>query len=273
MEKETLEVTLNKLTDALEYVVPGSGMESGFFNIESDEYRERQYQYDVENILSNRRFRKAYEDLQKANRKNAATLLIRNIRENLEKLRPMFQEDVNMVSQERHKGNFGRVLAVGDDASYRSSSNPDYPPSRTARRYAVFSYIFLASLLELRDVRPAIEKVIEFAKEEYNLFNSLGNDVQSFKIRLLQESLYNPSLLITATLCEPKWNEEKRKSIEAKLVHREVVDWLARATEYDMPGKECLVPVEPYSAMLKIRYYKEITDEEFRSILVNNTTK
>ena len=266
MKEETIEVTLEKLTDAMEYDAPTHlGSEWGVF-FHSEEAREsRYYSRDIEVILSNRRFRKAYEDLQKANRRQAAELLTKNIKENLAGLRTELQYDMDMVSQGKHTENIGRVISIPDVDSYRLSSNPDHPPTRTGRRYAVFSYVLLASLLELQEVRPAIEEVIEFAKKEYALFNNVGDEAYSFKVFLLRESLYNPSLLLTATLCDPNWNDDKHKLLETKLVTREVVDYQARAIEHDKDAREGWIPIVPYDGMLKIRYYKDITDAEFNA--------
>jgi hypothetical protein len=41
------------------------------------------------------------------------------------------------------------------------------------------------------------------------------------------------------------------------------VDWYARSTEYNWHGREGWVPVVPHEKMLKIRYFKGITDAEF----------
>jgi hypothetical protein len=91
----------------------------------------------------------------------------------------------------------------------------------------------------------------------------VGN-CKNVKERLFRGRLYNPSLLLTATLCDPKWNAEKHKLLEEKLVKdREVVDWQARSLEHDMPGREGWVPVKPHESMIKVRYYQGITDAEF----------
>jgi len=187
-------------------------------------------------------------------------------------LRKWLQFDTDIVTRGEHKGPFGLLMWIDRDHedAYRLMSHPDYEPTHFARRYAVFSYVLLASLLELSEVRPAVEEVIELAKEEYKLFCSLLFDSQEknlevcdFRHYLFAQSLYHPSLLVTATLCDPTWNAGKRKRLESKLVNREVVDWQARSLEYDMPGWEGLVPLVPHEKMLKIRYYQGVTDEEF----------
>jgi hypothetical protein len=267
MKEEPVEVILEKLTDAAEYIEPIFGMlYSEGISLFSDESRDHTvYSKDIHTILCNRRFRKAYEDLQKIDKKEAAELLVKNIKDNLSELRVMFQGHKDMVSQSRHRGNIASVEVIPDDNSYRYSSHPDYPPTQTGRRNAVFSYILLAALLEIQEVRPTIEDVVAFAKDEYKLFNNIEDNMETgaFKSTLLERSLYNPSLLLTATLCDPAWNAEKHKLLEAKLVNHEVVDWQARSTEYDMPGREGWVPVKPHEYMFDVRYYKGITDAEF----------
>jgi hypothetical protein len=268
MKGESIEVILQKLTDVMEYLASGYGVVSpdGGVDLFPEEYRESTvYRRDIEAILSNRRFRCAYEGLLKTDRKKAADLLTKNIRENLVELRIMFQDYVDAVAKDRYKGTFMAIHGQHYPDAYRPMNHPDYPPTRTARRYAVLSYIVLASLLELREVRPAIEEAIQFAKDEYRLFKSLNvKEAGSFMVVLLVESLYNPSLLLTATLCDPTWNTDKHKLLEAKLViNREVVDWQARSLEHDMPGREGWVPVKPHEYRFKVPYYAGITDAEF----------
>ena len=255
MKEEPIEVILQKLTDGAEYIESMFQFDSDALSISSDEKRERTiYCKDIRFLLANRRFRKAYEDLQKIDKTQAAALLTKNIKENLKELRVMFEKS-------KHKGYFDSTVVRPDVNSYRYSSRTDVPPTRFGRRHAVLSYILLASFLELQEVRPAIEEVITFAKEEYKLFNSMSEEqAGSFKLVVLKESMYNPSLLLTATLCDPSWNAEKHKllaetsydpipaeirvlhpdypkSTEKKLVEFEIVDWQSRATEFDMPGR------------------------------------
>jgi hypothetical protein len=288
MKEEPIEVILQKLTDAAEYIESMFQFDSVGLAIYSDEVRDQTiYSKDIRSLLANRRFRKAYEDLQKIDKAQAAALLAKNIRENLPELRVMLKGYKDMITRGRHKGNIAVTTVNPDVDSYRYASRSDVPPTRFGRRHAVLSYILLASLLELQEVRPAIEDVIAFAKEEYKLFNSVSDEeAGTFKLVVLKESLYNPSLLLTATLCDPAWNADKHKllgetpydpvsadfralfpdipkSTETKLAEFEIVDWQARAMEFDMPGREGWVPVKPHEKMLKVRYYRGITDAEF----------
>ena len=220
---------------------------------------------DIETILSHRRFRKAYDDLQKINRKKAVELLTKNIKENVAELRKELKKNKNEVLRGEHKGGRKFVTAYSVHGHYRNISPPDMPPIPVGRRFGVLTYIWLAALLELREVRPAVEEAIQLAKEEYKLFNSIEKEQETFPFRMIvvAQRLYNPSLLVTATLCDPTWNVEGKKHLEAKLVNREIVDWNARATEYNWHGKEGFVPVVPHEKMLKIRFYQGITDAEF----------
>jgi len=267
MKEESIEIILQKLTDAAEHISPCFGIINpmGTTILWDDKRRdETVYRRDIETLLSNRRFRKAYEDIQNSDKKRVSELLTKNIRDNLAELHKELQNDKEAVSKGEINGI--RVTIMWNDTgdTYRPMSHPDLPPTRIGRRYAVLSYILLASFFELREVRSAVEEVIQFAKEEYKLFNSIDDEeADAFKGGILKESLYNPSLLVTATLCDPTWNAEKRKRLEAKLVDREIVDWQARSLEHDMPGREGWVPGVPHESKIRIRYYKGITDADF----------
>lgn len=268
MKGETIEEILRKLTDAAEYeagIVLGS---DGLVGFDNDQWRDRSfYRVVAEAVLGNRRFRAAYDGLQKINKKKAAELLTKNIRDNLAVLRVMLQEDKDKVASGGHTGILLIHQASSAEGAYRPMSRQDALPTRTGRKYAVFSYLLLASLLELQDVRPAIEDVIAFAKEEYKFFNDINgsevDEIRHFKISLLDQSLYNPSLLVTATLCDPTWNIEKKRILVAKLFECEVVDYQARVIEQDKNAKMGLLAVVPHAYKFKVRYYKGITDAEF----------
>ena len=202
MQEESVEVTLQKLTDAAEYIGSGRGIinNTGRFLFPEDARDSTIYSQDIRAILSNYRFSKAYDALKKIDKQEAAELLSKYIRDNLAELRVELQKDWETVAEGRHIGTIFTVMVIPDPDSYRYSSHPDYPPTRLGRRYAVLSYILLASFLELREVRPAIEEVIELAQETYELFNYVENarETTSFRGGVLEESLYDPSLLLKA---------------------------------------------------------------------------
>ena len=264
MKEESVEVTLQKLTDAAEYFWVGGGGYQLPFRRTFENAREAFCGADMKDILSNRRFRKAFEDIGRTDRKKAAGLLTKNIRENLTELRILLQEYKDMYSQGEVKGPT-IVKGTPDDNFYRLSYyHPDRPPTHFARRYAVFSYLLLAAHFELHEVRPAVEEVIQLAKEEFEFFNSMDMEkAHFFKITVFTLSLFRPSLLLTATLCDTTWNTEKRKALAAKLISKEIVDWQARALEYDHDAVVGLIPIVPHEEMLKLRYYEGITDAEF----------
>ena len=265
LKAEKIEETLPKLTDALEYMSGILQASDGLMGFHNEKWRDCAY-YSVvyESILSNRWFRKAYEDLQKTDKKQAAELLSKNIRDNLDVLRTMLQEDHDKIAQNEHTGMVFVHAALSDPHSYRPMSHADMLPTRFGRRYAVLTYILLASLCELPEVRPAVEEVVECAKEEYKFFNSVNKEAVSFKVSLLAQSLYNPSLLVTAAYCDPTWKAAEKQSLpKEKLVEFEVVDYQARVIEQDKDARDGLLPVVPHEGTLKIRYYKGITDAEF----------
>jgi hypothetical protein len=266
LKAETIEETLPKLTDAMEYLGSYITHPSIAPSLHSEIERENVfYCKDIEALLGNRRFRKTYEDFQKMNKRQASELITKNIKNNLIELRIILQRYKDMISRGDHKIITGISYAIVDTDTYRPMSPLGSEPTATGRRYAVFSYIVLAAIFELREVHPVIEEVIELAKEQYELFNSAdAREAFAFKQMLLQESLYNPSLLITATFCDPTWKvAEKKRLPKEKFVEREVVDYRARALETDKLAREGWIPVVPYEGMLKIRYYKGITDAEF----------
>ena len=272
LQEESTEETLAKLTDAAEHLASrllnqgGTGGGSGIYYEWQRE--ENYYCHDIPTLLGNRRFRKAYEDLLNTDRETSVELLVNNIMENLDVLRSFFQEDVDKVS----RGDYSyapQTIAYIPANPYRPMSNPNRPPTRYGRRYAVLSYVFLASLLELYEVRPVIEEVIQFAREEYELVQYNGEEVWSeedqLKHHIFDYVLYNPSFLLTATLCDPSWNVEQKEALAEKFVAYKVVDYQSRAIEHDKEAREGWIPVVAHKGDLEIRHYKGITDAEFNA--------
>jgi hypothetical protein len=154
----------------------------------------------------------------------------------------------------------------GADVYAKPSSGLDIPP--TALRYGILSCFLLAGQLELgKEMRPVFDAVVKQAKREYELYNSLEEKASTFRVVVISESLYNPSVLVTGTLCDRSWNVDVKKDLsnKGKLINRETVDYRARTTEYDWPAAEGWVKPEPFNSTLPFRYYEKITDEEFNT--------
>jgi hypothetical protein len=266
MEAESLEQSLELLTDSLEYEIPGPKIEDCFPNFGREE---QWYSLAVPYALSNRRFRKVLEDLKKLPPKKVSALLTQRIQTCLTEKRRLVQLGYidTIIARGLQHGRFGLTIGDPEAGYYRSRSQPGSPLYQVRLRYGIFSYILLAAQLELRNVRPAIEDVVRQAKEEFTLLNSQDEESLHFKRLIMHESLYNPSILVTGTLCDPAWNAELKKQLleKEKLITKEIVDYRARTTEYDWLGREGWVPVEPSKSKLTFRYYQKITNEEFNT--------
>jgi hypothetical protein len=274
MDKESLKDHLQKLTDSMEYLVPGPKIDADAVKACDDEYMRQAtlYKNIIHCLLSNRRFRKVLEDLQKLSKREATAMLVQCIQENLSVLRIAYQEKLVVVAENRHKSqNYAIVYGFWeDDGFYRTRSSLKHPPTPFGRRCAIFSYILIAAQLELHGVRLAIEDVVKFAKEEFALFNRLDtNECRAFRTLLLEESLYNPALLVTGILSDLSWNTKLKKELseQKKLVTQKIVDYRARTTEYDMPGNEGWVMIKPSKpeSMLTIRYYHDVSEEQLNA--------
>jgi hypothetical protein len=281
MQSESIEESFALLNDLYEYryskITEYSGFDALFFDTHED--REiRLYQYMVPQALSNRRFLKALEDLKKLPRRKCITLLTQCIQDNLkEKIRLYELDTVNTVNKEKHYGNW--AIYLGDsDGAYRSrrkrgsdiyaKPGPESDIPQIALRYGILSCFLLAGQLELgKEMRPVFEEVIQQAKKEYALYNSLDDKAMSYKVVVISQSIYNPSVIVTGTLCDRSWNVDLKKELSSKgkLIHRETVDYRARMTEYDWPVAEGWMKPEPFNSALPFRYYEKITDEEFNA--------
>ncbi|MDR0704346.1 MAG: hypothetical protein LBF88_05090 [Planctomycetaceae bacterium] len=270
MQSESIEESFALLNDYNEYHYSKITQYSGFrMSLNTPEDREKRlYQYMVPQALSNRRFLKALEDLKKFPRRQCIKLLTQCIQDNLkEKIRLYELDTVGTVNKGKHYGN--HVLYAGNDADdYRSHRSPGADITQYSLHYGVLSCVLLAGQLELgQEMRPVIEAVIQQAKKEYALYNSLDDKASSFKHVTIKQSIYNPSVLVTGTLCDRSWNVDLKKELsgKGKLIHRETVDYRARMTQYDWPAAEGWMKPEPFNSTLPFRYYEKLTDKEFNA--------
>jgi hypothetical protein len=272
MKAESLEESFALLNDFYEYryskITQYSAFDSNTFDTHEDREK-RLYKYFVPQALSNRRFLKAIEDSKKLSRSKCVKLLTQCIQDNLkEKIRLYERDTEGRVKKGRHYVNV--ALSLGDSEGgneyYRSRRRPGSGVPQIALKYGILSCILLAGQLELsKEMRPTIDAVIRQAKREYALYNSLDDKARTFKWVIMKQSIYNPSILVTGTLCDRSWNKELKKELldKGKLINRETVDYRARTTEYDWPAAEGWIQPEPFKSKLPFRYYEKITDEEF----------
>jgi hypothetical protein len=272
MQAESLEESFALLNDLYEYryskITQYSAFDSNTFDTHEDREK-RLYKYFVPQALSNRRFLKAIEDSKKLSRSKCVKLLTQCIQDNLkEKIRLYELDTVATVNEGAHYRNWALYLgeSEGGNEYYRSRRRPRSGIPQIALKYGILSCVLLAGQLELgKEMRPTIDVVIRQARREYTLYNSLDDKAESFKNIIMKESIYNPSILVTGTLCDRSWNKELKKELldKGKLINRETVDYRARTTEYDWPAAEGWIQSEPFKSKLPFRYYEKITDEEF----------
>ncbi|MDR1385866.1 MAG: hypothetical protein LBJ67_18740 [Planctomycetaceae bacterium] len=275
MKAESIEESFALLNDLYEYRYSKITEYSGFDSMSFDTHEDREnklYKYAVPQALSNRRFLKALEDLKKLSRSECVKLLTQCIQDNLKEKIRLYELDTvgTVMNKGLYRDNWALYLgeSEGGNDFYRSRRKPGTDITQFACRYGILSCVLLAGQLELgKEMRPVIEEVIQQAKREYALYNSLGDDANSFKWVTISESLYNPSVLVTGTLCDRSWNAELKKELvnKGKLINRETVDYRARTTEYDWPAAEGWINPEPFNSKLPFRYYEKITDEEFNA--------
>jgi hypothetical protein len=271
MQSESIEESFALLNDLYEYQYSRITGYTAFDSLRFDTHEnreERLYKFVVPQALSNRRFLKALEDLKKLSRRECVRLLTKCIQNNLkEKIRLYELDTVGIVNKGKQYENY--AIYLGETAgSYRSKRKPESDIPQTALRYGILSCVLLSAQLELgKEMRPVIEAVVQQAKKEYALYNSIDDKARTFKVVIIKESIYNPSVLVAGTLCDKSWNVALKKELsnKKKLINRETVDYRARTTEYDWPAAEGWIKSEPFKSKLPFRYYEKITDEEFNT--------
>lgn len=230
--------------------------------------------FDIESILSNRRFLKVYEELLRIPRAEAAALVNAQIGEALATYQHMFeeywQEMATSVQQRTHVLEDGTVMIRTN--RFRISDNVDGTPTFLGMRYQLFSLVMLAGNLRIEGTRSAVLNVLSDAVAQRNRFCApqTGGEADRYSA-LAGASLYSRQILATGILLSP--DAEADSSLRSLIedegrweVHK-MPHYDAEAAPYDLLTRMGgLMPVDHSKGTLNIRIHKPLDDEEFDRI-------
>jgi len=218
--------------------------------------------WDVESIMSNRRFLKVMEDLSQLDKGEAAALVIREVNETLPKYKEVFRKKWEHVVESR-KEHPGLSLLI--------SNNPDHSPTLLGLRFKLLTLVLIAANLELHEAYPAIMPVVKEAVKQRDFV--YGTDVATEADRAIMvhaAGLYNSAILSTAVRMI---GQDGRAGVSGpsegdSWVVRRLPVYYAAATPYDLLTRGG-GPIPPDYSMgsISVRFHVAVDDDEFDSIV------
>ena len=257
LRDESLENSLDRLDVMTAYLWPGFP-HSGMIPTSHRGHVEANRRV-IEEILSNRRFRKCWQEL---SRHPDAVVLVQNkLRQTLASYSPVYQQFLDLQLQ--------RHLKVGDDVVVVIGvlSNETGDGSLVGLRYKLLALCLLASSITSDELTPDLLAVAKVALAQRRYLDN-AELPHGFPL-ITHASLYNILILGTALygISLPDRPSEAIERLSKKWIERKLVDYSAPATEYDrdliFTGKE-LLPDEEY---ITVGYFEVLTDQEFERLV------
>ena len=207
---------------------------------------------DLERILSNRVFRKAFQDLSKLPKDQASELLGRELEDTLSQYLDMFN---------------GFLETRSWDVNILSSRNGE--PVLRGLRYKIFALVLIAGSLELTDIHEIIRRIDAIAIDQ----EADISRIEDWYTRMQYTngvSLRNNLILASGMYGTSSRNEDARLALfenANRFVGREMVGFSSPATEFDV-----LAPREMHflasldDARIHLRYFAQMTNEDLNEL-------
>lgn len=224
---------------------------------------------DLVAILGNRRFLKVFQDL--------------SLMEKEEIIGPFLQEFTSTFSD--YLTSFNTYMNKNEQ-KFKSNlkAEPNEPrkglgfnnyisgslPTLRALRYKVLALTLLAGNLEIKEAKPVIKQIVEFALEQRNVFyDSEKYDKLDAVIMLSQASLYNRAILAAGILGTSGKSDttEVLSEIKCEFDIKRLACYDASVIKYDLPSQTNFATPDYSKGELTFRCIEELNDSEFDRIV------
>ncbi len=264
--KESLEESLERLDDIESYIGRGTAVE-GSASIATFPMEERVGRFDIQRILGNRRFLKAYWEVAHLSKSDASALLDQQLRATLPLYLKAHQKNVNFIKSTHPDPKKGPT-AFG---VYQITSNPHGTPTLLGLRYKLLSLLLIAGNLKLSELKPI---VIDIAKTAINQYQE-ASDLSVFNISIgfdiaKSSSLYNRQILLSSYIgvlnddikFKPFFNALKNQPITVK-----IAKYGSSATQSDTYAIVGLPPASQPGKSIVLQYYEYASDLDFKEFI------
>lgn len=261
LRKESLERALDNLSEAYMFFWPGVVGRSTDYLTYKLPLPAAVGVFDVETVMSNRRFLKVFDELSHLPKPKAAALINREIERTLPVYRKLVDADLELKKESIRAG--AEPRPGGGFVVEPQGKNPTW----TGMRFKLLALVLLAGNLELEDCHATVLKVGKTASADYAKFcrKDLYNFFSGYCL-ITAESLYNRQILGTGLLGTSGELVAARPA-GVGLNTQDLTHFDAKATRYDLHGRIGAEPIDFSKGRITVRWITEIDDEIFERIL------
>ena len=269
LRHESLEQSLAKLDEVESYYWPGTTeREPGIPCFPLDPAGDR---WDIESITSNRRFLKVYQGLSAISKREAETLLNKELQGALSQYQSLLAQYML-----EHKSYFDSVksgIVPTTGPALHISNNKDGSPTLAGTRLKILSLLLIAGDLHLDGSRATVRTVTTYALEQNRQLQA-----DPFNCRLVSISvsrlfsLYNRRILATGALGTSLTPAKEGQVLETVFASRQEIaltHYDAAATRYDLHSQAHAgpIPVDYSKGKLVVRCVTPIDDPTLAFLL------
>lgn len=218
--------------------------------------------FDVETIMSNRRFLKLYNELRQLDRGNASTIVNAEIEKALTEYKILYDQ-LCKANESKYPAALARdkpTLGL----SFQIQNGNEKSTLFLGARFRVLSLIFLAAQLQLYGSHSKILEAVELAIDQRDqVYNDHAHHIIYKTDLLIHASLYSRQILATASyLTSPK-----KTAAFPKLIEKKLTPYNAELTPYDQPSMIGALPVDYSRGIFNLRFLASMDDKEFKETI------
>ncbi len=265
LRKESLQDSISKLDEVESYFWPGTRERDPYvpgFPLDPDSD-----QWDINAIMSNRRFLKVYQEISDISAREAAALLNKEIEGTLAQYQSLLAEYMLKNKPYFDSLKSGKMPQTGP--ILQIGNNKDGSPTLAGTRFKALSLVLMAGSLRLEGTKETVRTITAYALEQRTQLHADPFNSPMVSADFLRNfSLCNRQILATGVLGTSLSAEKEKQVLESMRSSKEekvLTRYDAVATEYDLHSQahEGPIPVDYAKGTTRVEYVRPITDSTF----------
>jgi DNA-binding XRE family transcriptional regulator len=278
IETESPKESIELLYKLNEFYSPGPGLNEGTLDIPVRDDQEEKST--INTILSNRRFRKVFAELEKMDKSEASRLVKQNLltettnylnllNARMQKDRPIYHVPTN------HFGATNMESLLGPGVVFEIGQPPGKEKEEMllGARLKLLSLVWISGMLRMTDNREPVEQIARLGMQQRAWFY---DDKSGFYFVYRADMLRTASLyvreILSAGLIGVEFSDEKSASDAMKKAgiswkERTVTAYDAALTEFDVPSRSGITRPDLSKGVLRVKYVSPLADTNFDMLL------
>lgn len=215
----------------------------------------------IENILSNRRFRKVFSELQGLDRPQQVEMVRTSLRWYFDEYRRLYEEFASKFESQFT----GTVVSSGSSIispTMAITDTADRTPTIYGTRLALLSLLVAAGNLQLDECRAVVEEILEYATQQRDALYSRRELHAIYRsVTVATASLYNRQALATALVGVTGGDGLQDFGDGVRTVSLTSYD--SPATVYDLHYRHGAIRIKQQAKELPVSYVSSIDDDQF----------